>query len=197
MSPRELKLRAKLAWLDNLELQLSQAIPGTPATLRSSDAKAERLPGMRRWVNRDAVERAMVAYDAGVAPEEFMASEGSRSGLGKALGSAAFGGAAAGLLAHKNQDNSFVQAMSQRTGGHGPLAAALLGALASGGATAVSHAMGAGKRRDDALEAYQGARLDAFRNPRPKLTALPQDRQDEASAASVAPRLLHVAPSSA
>lgn len=33
--------------------------------------------------------------------------------------------------------------------------------------------------------------------PPPKMTALPQERQDEASAASVAPKLLQVAPTGA
>lgn len=180
MSMTKLAARLKLAGPHDMSLQLQQAIPGTPFVMRGGEVKEERLPGMRRWVDRDMLERAMAAQDAGTPQAEYLADEESRSLLRGSLGGAGLGAISGytlrDMIPHKGISKS-------------PLQSALLGSLLGAGAGTAAHYINGGERSSDAAEAYRGAARE-----RPA-SALPQDRQDQSSAAASTPLLLHTGPS--
>lgn len=192
MSIARLAARLKTAGFSRLSLQFAPQIPGTPFAIRG-ETKEERMAGMNRWVNRRMIEEAMDAHELGVSPDEFahrQAVEGS--GTPVALG-AGLGGAAGYSLASKYPEHAVTKHLGKGPGG-APLTAALLGTLIGAGTGYGYHQVTKDRRLRDAYEAYTGAAIEHMRYPRP-VSALPQKRQDEGSAAALTPTLLHTAPS--
>lgn len=180
MAFRVLSERLKIAGPHDLSLQFLQPIPGTPFALRGGEKKEERLPGMRRWVDRDMIQRAMGAQGDGEGFDDYLASENRRNLVQKLLG-----GAGVGALSGHSAASSI---------GQSPLSSAIAGALLGAGVGGAWHLLSGDRREDDAAEAYLGAQGELARFPRPR-SALPQNRQDESSAAAVPPALLHTGPS--
>ncbi len=172
-------LRQKLAALSDLRMQLNANIPGTPFVLRGGEQKEERLPGMRRWVDRGILEQAYAGLDAGRDPQDLIDEAESSGAVLQPLTGALVGGlgsrALSGALGHK-----------------APLTDSLVAALAGGVAGSAYHALKARKRREDMQEAIIGAQGDIQRNPRP-VSALPSVNSRSTAAAST-PMLLGTGP---
>lgn len=113
-------------------------LPNSPLSV-SASGKHERLPGMRRWVPRDAIERAGLGLDEGLDPQALLELEAQRGrfawpAVGGALG-------AGGLRLMMPQSGLAAQA-----------GAGLLGA----GAGALAHRAGESARVSDMGEALRG-----------------------------------------
>ena len=178
------RLRQKTAAPHALQLQLSQQIPGTPFMLRGGEIKEERLPGMRRWVDRDTVQRVFSGLEAGESPESIVQDEVAR---GQLLHPAI--GAGIGALASTELASRIPQ-----LGSRGPLAAALLAALTGGAAGAAYNYAGRDKREQDAREALEGAQLEMAKFPRHRGHAVPMGQADQGTASAATPTLLSSAP---
>jgi hypothetical protein len=79
------------------DMGIGVGLPGTPIGLNFG-TKQERLPGMNKWVDRDIIERAYEALDAGLDPQAIMERESERGNLKHP----AIGGGMAAALAHFN-----------------------------------------------------------------------------------------------
>lgn len=178
------RLRQKTAAPHPFQMQLSQQIPGTPFALRGGEIKEERLPGMRRWVDRDTIQSVFSALAAGKSEDEIVSEMEGRGSLTTPLL-----GAVTGAMASKELAARIPQLAAQ-----GPLAAALMTALAGGAAGAVYNLTGRGRRREDAMEAIQGVRGEMAKFPRNPGHAVPLGQKDQGTASASTPTLLSTAP---
>ena len=174
----------KQADLSNLQVGFRHQIAGTPFALQGSEMKDERLPGMRRWVDRDMIQRAMQARAQGMSEDEFMRHEGGRNSFVSPLLGAGVGAS----LGHGAPDwmTNHLPGKAQ-----GPLARSIIGGLLGAGAGAAYHAYKGDDRRGDAHEAWFGAGQNEKAHPR---SALPTERRSEGSSSAVPPTLLTTAP---
>ena len=174
----------KQADLSNLQLGFRHQIGGTPFTLQGSEMKDERLPGMRRWVDRDMLQRAMEARAHGMSEDQFVRQEGGRNSVMAPLMGAGIGA---------SMGHGAPSWLTSRLPGkmQGPLAQSLIGGLLGAGAGLGYHMYKGNDRRNDAHEAWFGAGQNEKAHPR---SALPQQRRSEGSASAVAPTLLTTAP---
>ena len=170
-------LRRKLA-SSTQDYAYSVGVPGTPLMLRPPDAREERLPGMRRWASREAIERAFKGLEAGDDPQQ-MEDEAASAGVLSAPLFGALSGGALGMGAAK-----VLKAKS-------PLTHALVGALLGGVGGAAKHYQGRESTREDFREALHGARTEMAAHPR---TALPSSRSDQSTATASTPLLLSTGP---
>lgn len=178
------RLRQKTAAPHPVQLQLGQVIPGTPLMIRGGEIKEERLPGMRRWVDRDVLQRVFAGLEGGAPPEVLVEAEAAR-------GNVAYPAAGAAIAALSARD---LAARVPQIAAHGPLASALVAALAGGVAGGAYHYGTRGKRQDDAREAIHGARQEIAKFPRPKDHAIPTGQTDQGTASASTPTLLATAP---
>lgn len=180
MAFRKLAERLKMAGPLDVTPQFLYGLPGTPFAIRGGDGHEDRLPGMRRWVDRAMLQRALQGQDQGMSLDEYLSREDRHSLTRKIIGGGTIGGIGGMAIANSH--------------GRAPLASAIMGLLAGAGVGAGMHLGTADSRDDAAVEAYLGAQEEVAKYPRPR-SALPQGRFDESSAYAVPPTLLHTGPS--
>lgn len=129
--------RAKAA---SMEGSLGLNVPGTPIGV-SVKHPAERLKGMSRWVDRDAIERAYAGVTSGT-PEEMILQQAETENQLRDPAIGAVAGAALGAWRAKNP------------------AHALLGGVLGGAAGSLYNSMTANSRVQDTQEALKGVRRE-------------------------------------
>jgi len=185
MSIARLRARLKVAGVPlGMSLQFSQQIPGTPLAIRGGDIREERLPGMRRWVDRNTIQKAYEGLADGKDPDQLIQEEADSGSILYPLLGAAAGGIGGYNLAGKLPADW----------GASPLTSAVVGTLTGGAAGAAYQHFTRDNRARDMHEALLGANRDIQYSPRhTDASALPGNRNDESSAAAVPPRVLSTA----
>ena len=123
-------------------------LPGFGGLGMSHKDQRERLPGMRKWVPRDTMERAFEYDDQGFDPEAVMDMEAARGELSYP----AVGGALAAAAAKKFMPKAGVGGL-------------LLAGLGGAGLGSAYHAATGDRRRADAAEALEGAQRERHKFP--------------------------------
>lgn len=159
----------KVASLDQFKLAIdiggNVPLPGMPGLGVSFKGHKERLPGMTKWVSRGALERGFENVQEGLSPEEAADREQDVGSIASPLLGSAL--ATAGMLK-----------FAPKTGVGG----ALLGSLGGAMGGSLFHRLTRGARRDEALQALQGAQLEHSRFP---LSKHPTQTANEASPLAV------------